>query len=377
MRRARLALSISRPLSADVTRMLMTDIPSSMRAAVTRDWNEIHVEQVPVPDLEEGEVLVRVGACGICGTDLKIAAGVYEGSWPPALPFIQGHEWSGTVAGLGEGVSGLAIGDRVAAENHKGCGTCVNCRRGRYNLCEVARARGKAYKLYGHTAQGAFAEYAARPAGLLHKLPGQVSFEEGTIVNQGALGLHAIRRCRVEPGDTVAVIGPGLIGLICVQLAKATGATRVIVAGRGARLDLARELGADETIDISSADTVATVREMTEGRGADCAFECAGAPAAVVAAINCVKRGGRVALVGLTGHKMVELDMDRLTLDEIDVYGVRSSPNAYPELINLIGAGKLNVRRLVSRVYPLEEINAAFEAFRKREDGAIRMVIKI
>ncbi len=355
----------------------MTTIPSTMRAAVTRDWNDIRVEEVPVPELESGEVFVRVGACGICGTDLKILAGVYKGSWPPALPFIQGHEWAGTVAALGEGVTGLQVGDRVAAENHKGCGACANCRRGRYNLCEVARTKGRAYKLYGHSAQGAFAEYAARPAGLLHKLPDSVSFAEGTIVNQGALGLHAIRRCRIEPGDTVAVIGPGLIGLITVQLAKAVGATRVIVAGRGARLDLARELGADDVVDISSTDTLEAIREITDGRGADCAFECAGAPVAVAVAINCVKRGGRVAIVGLTGNKPVELNTDRLALDEIDVFGVRSSPNAYPELINLIAAGRVNVRKLVSRVYPLEQIREAFEAFREREGGAIRMVIQV
>jgi len=355
----------------------MTTYPSIMRAAVTHDWNDIRIEQAPVPELGPGEVLVHVGACGICGTDLKIAAGVYKGSWPPALPFIQGHEWAGTVAVLGEGVTGLQVGDRVAAENHKGCGACANCRRGRYNLCEVARTRGKAYKLYGHSAQGAFADYAARPAGLLHKLPDAVSFEEGTIVNQGALGLHALRRCRIEPGDTVAVIGPGLIGLITVQLAKAVGATRVIVAGRGPRLDLARELGADDVVDVATTDTTDGIRALTDGRGADCAFECAGAPSAVAAALNCVKRGGRVGLVGLTGNKMVELNTDRLALDEIDVFGVRSSPNAYPELINLIAAGKVNVRRLVSRVYPLERLTEAFEAFRNREGGAIRMVIKI
>jgi len=355
----------------------MADIPGTMRAAVTRDWNDIQIEDVPVPVLDPGEVLVSVGACGICGTDLKIVAGVYKGSWPPALPFIQGHEWAGTVAALGEGVTGLQVGDRVAAENHKGCGACANCRRGRYNLCEVARSKGKAYKLYGHSAQGAFAEYAARPAGLLHKLPEAVSFEEGTIVNQGALGLHAIRRCRIEPGDTVAVIGPGLVGLITVQLAKAVGATRVIVAGRGPRLDLARELGAEDVVDISTTDTVEGIRALTNGSGADCAFECAGAPEAVVASINCVKRGGRVALVGLTGNKNVAFNTDRIALDEVDVFGVRSSPNAYHELINLIAAGKVNVKKLVSRVYPLERINAAFDAFRKREGGAIRMVIKI
>ena len=355
----------------------MKDVPATMRAAVTRDWNDIRIENVPVPALEQGEALVRVGACGICGTDLKIVAGVYKGSWPPALPFIQGHEWAGTVAALGEGVTGLQVGDRVAAENHKGCGTCANCRRGRYNLCEVARSKGKAYKLYGHSAQGAFADYAARPAGLLHKLPDAVSFEEGTIVNQGALGLHAIRRCRIEPGDTVAVVGPGLVGLITVQLAKAVGATRLIVAGRGPRLELAKELGADEVVDISKTDTVEGIRALTNGIGADCAFECAGAPEAVVASVNCVKRGGRVALVGLTGNKEVAFNTDRMTLDEVDVFGVRSSPNAYPELINLIAAAKVNVKKLVSRVYPLEQIGDAFDAFRKREGGAIRMVIQL
>ena len=355
----------------------MSDLPITMRAAVTRDWNDIHIEDIPVPALEQGEVLVRVGACGVCGTDLKIVAGVYKGSWPPALPFIQGHEWAGTVAALGPGVSGLKVGDRVAAENHKGCGTCANCRRGRYNLCEVARSQGKAYKLYGHSAQGAFAEYAARPAGLLHKLPDAVSFEEGTIVNQGALGLHAIRRCRIEPGDTVVVIGPGLVGLITVQLAKAVGATRVIIVGRGPRLELAKELGADDVVDITTTDTVKGILALTDGRGADCAFECAGTPEAVVASINCVKRGGRVALVGLTGNKDVSFNTDRLALDEVDIFGVRSSPNAYPELINLIAAGKVNVKKLVSRTYALDQINEAFEAFRKREGGAIRMVIKV
>lgn len=355
----------------------MIEIPTTMRAAVTRAWNDIHIEEVPVPELEPGEVLVKVGACGVCGTDLKIVSGVFEGSWPPALPFIQGHEWGGTVVALGEGANGVQMGDRVAAENHKGCGACPMCRLGRYNLCEVARTKGKAYKLYGHSAQGAFCEYAARPAALLHQIPDNVTFEESAIVNQGALGLHAVRRCRIEPGDTVAIIGPGLVGMITLQLAQALGATRVIVVGRGERLNLARELGADEVVDYTAGNVAETVRSLTGGKGVDCAFECAGTPAAVTSAIDSVRRGGRVGLVGVTGNKPVELNTDRLVLDEIDVFGVRSSPNAYPELIKLIEARKINVRKLVSRVYPLEQITAAFEAFRKREGGAIRMVIKI
>lgn len=355
----------------------MTDIPSTMRAAVTYAFNDdIRVEEAPVPEIEPDEALVRVGACGICGTDLKIVSGVYKGVWPPELPFIQGHEWGGTVVKVGANVKSLKVGDRVVAENHKGCGQCVMCRRGKYNLCEVARTRDPAYKLYGHTAPGAFAEYAARPESILHIIPDNVTFEEGTIVNQGAMSLHGYRRCRIEPSDTVAVIGPGLVGLITLQLAHAVGANRVIVVGRGARLELARELGADVTIDYTIGDTVKQIRDATGGVGVDCAFECAGTPAAVNTAIGCVRRGGRVALIGMTGNKPVELNTDRIPLDEIDVYGVRSSPNAYPELIKLIAAGKVNVKKLVSRTYPLEEINDAFEAFRQREGGAIRMVIQ-
>jgi L-iditol 2-dehydrogenase len=280
------------------------------------------------------------------------------------------------VVALGEGVKNLQVGDRVTAENHSGCGECIMCRWGRYNLCEVARTRDPAYKLYGHTAQGAFAEYATRPVKILHKIPNNLSFEESTIINQGSMGLHSIRRCRIEPGDWVAVFGPGLVGLILVQLAKSVGATRVIAVGRGPRLEMARALGADEVVDYTTPDVVGQIYELTEGRGADCAYECAGSPEAVRGAVAAVRRGGRVGIVGLVVTEDVTLRTDRIVLDELDVYGVRSSPNAYPEFIRLIGAGKVNVGKLISRVYPLEEINEAFEVFRKRVGGVIRVVIK-
>ena len=150
-------------------------IPGTMRAALLRDFGKLAVEDVPTPQPGPGEVLVRVSACGICGTDLKIVAGAYRGTWPPELPFIIGHEWSGEVAALGPGTqrSGLAVGDRVVAENHTGCGACPMCRAGRYNLCERVRESG--FKLYGHTAPGALAEYAVRPAVALHKVPAHVT----------------------------------------------------------------------------------------------------------------------------------------------------------------------------------------------------------
>jgi L-iditol 2-dehydrogenase len=332
------------------------------------------VEEIPVPDAGEGEALVRVGGCGICGTDLKIVAGAYAGTWPPSLPFVLGHEWAGEVVALGPGAedSGVRIGDRVAAENHAGCGVCRNCRAGRYNLCERAGTPG--YKLYGHTAQGALAEYAARPTRLLHRLPEQVSDEAGALVNQGALGVHAVRRTGVDPGSTVAVIGPGLLGLMTAQVAKAAGASRTIVVGRGARLELARKLGVDDVVDYEHSDPVEALRELTDGRGPDRVYECSGDPVAVAQALAAVRRGGRVALLGLTGGKSAEVPPDALTLHEVDLMGIRSSPNAYPAMIELLATGAVRVEPLLTHVYPLERVRDAFDAFRARE--AIRPILK-
>ena len=278
-----------------------------------------------------GEVLVRVRACGICGTDLKIVAGAYRGTWPPALPFIIGHEWSGEVAALGPGTerSGLAVGDRVVAENHTGCGSCPMCRAGRYNLCERVREPG--FKLYGHTAPGALAEYAVRPAVALHKVPAAVSDVAAALVNQGALTVHAARRARPGPGRQRRRVRPR-----AARPADAPGGPgrparpTSIMVGRGRRLATARELGAPpwwttrrrtrwpasaRPPAAAGADTCSTARATRRWWARRCAapgaagpWRCSAWPAAPVA----------------------ELPVDLVTLDELDVLGVRSSPNATP-----------------------------------------------
>lgn len=348
---------------------------ATMRAAVLRGWDDLQVEEVAVPEPAPGEVLVRVRACGLCGTDLKMVHGGFEGRWPPFLPFVIGHEWSGEVAALGSGLEDLdlAVGDRVVSENHIGCGRCPMCRSGRYNLCERAGTPG--YRLYGHTAPGALAEYAVRPAPLLHKIPEDVSDLEGALVNQGALAVHAMRRVGFDPGSIAAIFGPGLLGLLTAAVAKASGASRLIMVGRGDRLRLATVMGCDAVVDYEQEDPAAGVRGLTGGRGVDYVFDCSGNPAVPSQALDSVRRGGKVAVLGLTGGQRSEISADRLTLDEIDLLGIRSSPNAYPAMIRLMRSGAVDVKPLLTDVFSLEQVGDAFTALENRK--AIRPIIRL
>ncbi|HEX2405287.1 MAG TPA: alcohol dehydrogenase catalytic domain-containing protein [Acidimicrobiia bacterium] len=349
---------------------------STMRAAVLRGWNDLAVEEVDVPEAGPGEVLLRVRACGLCGTDLKMVQGKFQQrGWPPSLPFVMGHEWSGEVVAIGEGLEDLdlAPGDKVVAENHVDCGRCPMCRRGRYNLCEKSGTPG--YRLYGHTAPGALAEYAVRPAQMLHKLPNSVSHLEGALVNQGSLTVHALRRVEFLPGSTVAVFGPGLLGLLTAAVVSASGGSQIIMVGRGNRLNLAAKMGCDVVVDYEKEDPVAAVRRVTGGRGVDYVFDCTGNPKVLGQAIGVLRRGGRVAILGLTGGKPSEIEVDRLTLDEIDLMGIRSSPNAYPAMIALMRSGKVDVSPLVTQVYPLEAVGEALAALESRD--AIRPIVEL
>jgi L-iditol 2-dehydrogenase len=349
---------------------------TTMRAAVLRAWNDLAVEEVEVPQPTAGEVLVRVRACGLCGTDLKMVHGAFEKrGWPPSLPFVMGHEWSGEVVALGDGLGDLALqpGDKVVAENHVGCGRCPMCRRGRYNLCDMVGTPG--YKLYGHTAPGALAEFAVRPGQVLHKLPDSVSPLEGALVNQGSLTVHALRRVEFQPGSSVAIFGPGLLGLLAAAVASASGASQVFMVGRGSRLDLAAKMGCDEVVDYEIEDPVAAVRARTGGRGVDYVLDCTGNPDVPAQAIGVVRRGGRVALLGLTGGKPSSIDVDLLTLDEIDVMGIRSSPNAYPAMIALMRSGKVDLSPLVTHVYPLDAVGEALAALESRV--AVRPIVEL
>jgi L-iditol 2-dehydrogenase len=345
-----------------------------MRALVVTAPNEFAVADVPRPRPEEFEVLCRVRAAAICGTDPHIVRGEFPGFWPKAWPLVPGHEWCGDVVEVGAGAArlGWEPGTRVAGTSHAACGYCRRCVEGRYNICENFGIEGL-HAQYGHNADGAYAEYVVHSIKSVFAVPGEISDEEAAMLDPTAIALHTVVRGGHRPGDTVVVVGPGVMGLLVAECARALGAGRVVVVGRGARLAKAAELG-HETVDFSAEDPVAAVRERT-GSGADVVLECSGAAEAVGEAVEMVRKGGRVAVIGIPLED-ARLPMPRLVLDEIDVVGVRATAGEMPRAIELVARGRIRLRELITHRFALEDFADAYATFTERRDGALKVIVR-
>ena len=348
-----------------------------MKALVLTSPGAFEVRDVPVPKPGPHEVLCRIRGVAICGSDPEIIRGGLAGTWPPSYPFIPGHEWSGEVVEVGDGVLGFKPGDRVAGEAHKGCGYCRNCLEGRYNLCENYGRPETGHRHYGFISQGAYAQYNAYSIRSVNLLPPAVSFREGALVDTAGAGLHGIELAGITPGDTVVVIGPGPIGLIAVRFAKALGAARVIVVGRGARLAAAAEKGADVVVDFEREDPVEAVRKLAGTPGVDLVVECSGAPGTFAQAVRMVRKGGKISLVGVaTDDVREELPYKYIVHNEIAIFGSRANPNVARQIIRMMAAGHLAVKDLITHTFPLEEFAAGLDTFVNRRDGVIKVVIE-
>jgi L-iditol 2-dehydrogenase len=345
-----------------------------MRAVVVRAANEFSVEDVERPAPGPFEVLCKVRAAAICGTDPHIIRGEHLGLWPKAWPLIPGHEWCGEVVEVGPGADALgwAPGVRVAGTSHAGCGYCRQCVIGRYNLCENFGDE-RLHRQYGHYTDGAYADYVVHSVKSVFRVPDELSDEEAAMLDPTSIALHTVKRGGHRPGDTVAVVGPGVMGLLVAECAKALGAGRIIVIGRGARLARAAELGF-ETLDFTAEDPVAGVRERTGGLGAEVALECSGSPEAVGQCVSLLRKGGRVAIIGIPGRD-APLPLQRIVLDEIDVVGVRASAGEMPEAIALVAAGRIRLRELITHRFGLEDFAAAYDTFTERRDGALKVIV--
>lgn len=346
-----------------------------MRAVVITGPNEYAVQLVDIPKPGLGEVLVKVKAVAICGSDPKIFDGTFAGMWPPAYPFIAGHEWAGQIVELGEGVTEFKVGDRVAGEAHKGCGNCRNCKAGFYNLCLNYSKNETGHRHYGFTYQGAYAEYNVYSVKAIAKLPDNISYNEGALVDTAGTAYHGIRLTGITPGGTSVIIGPGPIGIFAMLIAKAMG-SKTIMVGRRHRLQVAKQMGADFVVDYEKEDPVARVKDITGGIGADEIFECAGSPVAIKQAVQVAKKGGKIALLGIPNTDDISVPLKTAVLNQISILGSRANPSTSEQVITLMAEGKINAKDLITHEFPLEEIKEAMNTFVNRIDGAIKVVIK-
>jgi L-iditol 2-dehydrogenase len=341
-----------------------------MKSLVLTDYKKLEIQDMPLPEVGPGDVRVRVGACGICGSDVH----GFDGSSGRRIPpLIMGHEAAGTVESVGEGVESLKPGDRVTFDSMISCGTCRFCRAGQINLCDNRRVVGVSPGEWKQ--HGAFAEYVVVPRHIVFRLPDGLSFEHAAMVEPVSVAVHAVNRTPIRLGDRAVVVGCGMIGLLTIQAAKAAGCgTLFAVDLDDTRLERAARLGADVTLNAKE-DVPAAVIAATEGRGADVAFEAVGAAKPIATAVECLRKGGALTLIGNVTPK-VDVDLQAIVTRELTFYGSCASSGEYPVCLDLLGRGVIEVDELVTAVAPLEEGPAWFERLYAREPGLMKVILQ-
>jgi len=338
-----------------------------MNALVLSEYRRLRIEDSPVPVCGPRDVLIQVAACGICGSDVH----GYDGSSGRRIPpIVMGHEAAGVVAEVGTEVSAVERGDRVTFDSTVYCARCEFCLRGEINLCEDRQVVGVSCGEYRRA--GAFAEYIAVPEYIVYKLPPSLSFADAAMLEAVSVALHAVKLSQIEGGETVLVIGAGMIGLLVLQAARAAGCSRVLVADVDAtRLAMAATLGAAETIDAA---VIGEVHRLTQGRGVDVVLEAVGRPETVATAIDCVRKGGTVTLIGnIASH--VTIPLQKVVTRQVRLQGSCASAGEYPEAMELVSSGKIKVAPMISVVAPLRDGPQWFERLCAREPNLMKVIL--
>ncbi len=362
-----------------------------MRALLLIDYRTFEITDVPRPALGPADVLVRVGACGICGSDVH----GYDGtSGRRVPPIIMGHEAAGTVVEVGAAVDRARVGDRVTFDSTIYCGECEACRRGAVNLCVNRQVLGVSCSDYRRL--GAFAEFVAVPQRVLYALPADMPYEHAAMIEPVAIAVHAVDRLAIQPGERAVVVGSGMIGLLVIQALHVAGCREVIAVDiDDVRLQLAKQLGATETINAqphaggqrpdgrgraageppARQPAVDVILAITNGDGVDVAVEVVGNADALATAIGCVRRGGRVGLVGNISAE-VPFPLQAVVTREITLYGSCASAGEYSRAIELVATDQIHVAPLISAIAPLEEGADWFERLYAREPGLMKIILK-
>jgi L-iditol 2-dehydrogenase len=340
-----------------------------MKALLLSSYRHLELADLPTPTPDSDEVLIRVAACGICGSDVH----GYDGSSGRRIPpLVMGHEAAGTIETVGAAVKNFAPGDRVTFDSTVYCGECANCRRGDINLCDRRQVLGVSCGDYRRA--GAFAQFVAVPARILHRLPENLPFAEAAMLEAAAVAIHAVNLAEISTSTTALVIGAGTIGILTMQALRAAGCARVLVTDVDAdRLELARQLGATEIL-LSDDSLNARLLQSTDGEGVDVALEAVGRNETVAAAIDSVRKGGVVVLVGNIALN-VDLPLQKVVTRQIRLQGSCASAGEYPQAIRWMASGAIRVKPLITAIAPLEEGPSWFERLYAREPNLLKVVL--
>ncbi|MDA4845273.1 zinc-dependent alcohol dehydrogenase [Hoeflea poritis] len=361
-------------------------VPETMKAWVLGDPDELRLTEKPVPMPGLAEILVRIDAVAICATDLEIihygTPALIKGGPPFNRNFTPGHEYMGTVAALGPGVDEFEIGERVTVEIHAGCGQCKRCRQGMYTAClNYGLNYGdvdKGHRANGFTTDGGFAEYAVNNINTVIKVPDTMSDEEATLVVTAGTSMYGLTELGgLVAGESVVVTGPGPIGLLAVAVAKALGASPVILTGtRDARLEIGRKLGADHVINVRDTDGVEAVKRIVGERGADYVVECAGTEVAINDAIHMTNRGGKICLAAFP-HDPATVDLPHVVKNNMYLYGIRGEGrSATHRAMAFMAEKRFDASLIHTHTFALDDLPEALRYARERVEDAIKVVVK-
>ena len=344
-----------------------------MKAAVLTGIRKFEYLAIERPTPQPGEVLVRIKAVGICGTDMEL----YNGTMPffemglCKYPLLPGHEWSGVIEEVGSGVTGLKPGDKVTGDVSIGCGKCMFCKRGLYSLCdsrcEVGVSGGK---------DGAYAEFLIMPEQFTYKFSDSISFDAAAMTETTATVVKSIWKAPIKLGDVVLVLGAGPIGLMALQAANAAGAGYTIVADRfKSKLDMAGQLGAEKVVNTSEQNLCQVVNDLTHQRGVDYVMEASGSVELMALAPSLTKDAGVINTIGIYTTKIPEFDLSDIVLRDITLSGSVASPNVYEATLRLIGSGRLKTEPCISHRFSLKDIDKAIKIQEKTPEDRTKIML--
>ena len=341
-----------------------------MKALILKEYNKLIYDYMPDPHIGPDDVLIQVKASGICGSDVHGMDGSTGRRIPP---IVMGHEASGVIAEAGKNVTGFVPGDRVTFDSTIYCGNCFFCRSGNINLCDNRRVLGVSCDEYRH--HGAYADYVAVPSHILYRLPEGLGFEQAALVEPLSVALHAVRLSSVSLNDTAVVVGSGMIGLLILQVLRASGCRNVVAVDIDQnKLELSEKLGAVQCLNPEKNDVTAEILAITENRGADVSFEVVGITLALTTAVDALRKGGTMTLVGNLSTT-VELPLQKIVTREITIHGSCASNGDYPDCLDMIARGIVNVDTLISSVAPLVDGASWFRRLKDSEPGLMKVVL--